>query len=590
MFNKLEKEGDNAVSLADYLGGIAKYDEALLIFADNQRVIDKKNNANDLLAEANSKKDLDDQYNELIVAADSDFINGDYSAARGIYQRALNIKPEEQYPKNRISEIDQLLLDLEDKKVENEKSALFAQLESEGDEQVDASSYTEAIKKYDSALELYPEDARVQQKAGQARQLLKTAKSAKELEEMYTGFIAEADAQFTSEVYHDARVNYQQAFALMPKEYPKEQIGKIDKILLDIEKQLIQEEAARLAQMNKKDEELSWNETISDEEKYIRDAKNLKDENENIKYEELLAYKKSLDNTEQDYRETGDNNRSSNASVINEEKKVKGLLYDNTKIEDDQRHIAEVEMVREMDKRWNREMNAAQRERAKRTNQTEEYARYRKQLEDKHREVIMRNYDNSKKTKEVRYKTFGEKENLRQKNMDEISNAKKGLKSFYTDNKSKQQSHIQSEYENTQSIKNTIGKDFVVGTELAATNYKNLKSENELRDMETKAWKEKSDLKRSVEIDDVNSMKWSDEKTPYDYYPKEKAKTYQQGVTEEVYDEGNNKVVRRVVVQGNRVDEYKMVVTNHGTYYFKNKDSITKNTWNLNTENVNVTD
>jgi len=587
-FNKLEREGDNKVTLADYLGGIAKYDEALLIFADNQRVIDKKSNAENLMAEANSRNDFEEQYSQLITNADSEFGAESYTNARSVYQQALNLKPNEKYPKNRIDQIDLILLELLNKKAEDEKSVIFAQLESEGDEKIDDASYTEAITKYDQALEIYPEDTRVQQKAGKARQLLKTARSAQELEAMYNDFISKADVQFEKKDYPDARRNYQQAFALKPKEYPKNQIVEIDRILLEIEKIKVQEEAARLAQMRNKEENTSWDEDISDEEKYIIEARTAKDDNENMKYAELLAYKESILKTKQGYQETGDSNRSGNANVINEEKNVGGLLYDQTKLEDDQRRIAEVAMVKEMDKRWVKQKNEEHKDKIRMTDRTVEYADYNKKLQEKHYEVIMSNYNNSKQAEQIRYNQFGEKEDLRQRNMEEIKNIKSGLTAFYKDNNNKQQKHILYELENSQSIKNNQRKNLETGKGIAATNYKNLESEKELRKMEKKAWNEKANLKRSVEFEEVNSMKWPSEKRPYDYYPQEKARSYQQGVTEEVSDEGNNKVVRRMVVLGNKVDEYKMVVTNHGTYYFKNGDSISKNTWNINTENVDI--
>lgn len=589
-FEKLERKGDDAVELSNYADGIRSYEEALVIFPDNQRVIDKKRNAENLLADYNSKNELDGQYNDLIANADSEFNAKSYANARAVYQQAINLKPDEQYPKNRIDEIDLLLLEMEKRNAENEKSDLFAQLETEGDEKVEVESYSEAIDKYDQALEIYPEDARVQQKAGKARQLLKTAKSAAELDAMYDDFIAKADALFISKDYLDARRDYQQAFALKPEAYPKNQIGEIDRLLLEMERKDVEEEAARLAQMRKKESDKSWDENTTEVEKYIVEAKNNRDESESMKYEELLAYKESLRNTQSDYQEAGDNNRVSNASLVNEEKNVGGQLYDMTKLEDDQRRIAEVAMVKEMDKRWVIEKDNNQRERAKSSNQTEEYLKYRKKLQEKHYELIKSNYDNSKKAEQIRYKKYEERMDIRQKNIDEVNREKNGIKEYFEDKNSKQQKHINNEIEYTKAVKGTQNADLEDGNDLSAMNFKNLESEKELREMETNAWKKKADLKRSVEFDDVKRMKWPSEKKPYDYYPQEKAKSYQQGVTEEISDEGNNKVVRRMVVYGNKVDEYKMVVTNHGTYYFKNGDSISKNTWNTNTENVDISD
>jgi hypothetical protein len=62
------------------------------------------------------------------------------------------------------------------------------------------------------------------------------------------------------------------------------------------------------------------------------------------------------------------------------------------------------------------------------------------------------------------------------------------------------------------------------------------------------------------------------------------AQEYPQGVTEESYTEGNKVIIRRVVVNGNRADEYSKVIAKWGTFYFKNGQSITNQIWSKETE------
>jgi tetratricopeptide (TPR) repeat protein len=589
-FNKLEKEGDNAITLAEYSNAISKYDEALQIISDNQRVIDKKDNASKLLSEANANNEIEERYNQLISNADSEFDNESYSNSRKTYQLAINIKPNEAYPKNQIDKIDVILLELENKKAIDKKAEMFASLELAGDKKVEQKLYPEAIDKYEQALEILPDEIRVQQKINDARILFEKANSNQEIDDMYNEFITKADAGFNAKDYEDAKGKYQQAYSLKPLDYPKNQIKEIDRILLGIERQKVQDEAERLARMRKEEKSQSWDEDITEEEKYIIEAKNIKEEDENLKYEDLLAYKKALKNTQDNYKETGDSNRSGNALIINEEKQVSDLLYNDIKLEDDQRQVSEIEMVKEMDKRWVKQKTEEQNERIRMSYGTVDYEDYNKKLQTKHREVILNNYNTSQKAKEIRYTQFSENEDIRQRNIDEINELKKGVETFYKINNDKQQQHIDDELKQTQSIKQTQSKDIRKGYDLAATNLRNLESEKELRALETKTWEDKANLQRSLASEEVNSMKWPGEKKPYEYYPKEKSQTHQQGVTEQVMDEGKNKVIYRTVILGNKVDEYKMVVTNHGTYYFKNGDSISKNTWNINTENVAIED
>lgn len=63
------------------------------------------------------------------------------------------------------------------------------------------------------------------------------------------------------------------------------------------------------------------------------------------------------------------------------------------------------------------------------------------------------------------------------------------------------------------------------------------------------------------------------------------AKLYPQGMTEEVYMEGNVKVTRRIVVDGNLGTEYKF--TEHpwgGRFWFKNGTSVNESVWNMETQ------
>ena len=69
-----------------------------------------------------------------------------------------------------------------------------------------------------------------------------------------------------------------------------------------------------------------------------------------------------------------------------------------------------------------------------------------------------------------------------------------------------------------------------------------------------------------------------------DYNRNKLAQEYPPGVTEESYTEGNKVIIRRVVVNGNRGDEYSKVIAKWGIFYFKNGQSITEAIWTRETE------
>ena len=68
-----------------------------------------------------------------------------------------------------------------------------------------------------------------------------------------------------------------------------------------------------------------------------------------------------------------------------------------------------------------------------------------------------------------------------------------------------------------------------------------------------------------------------------DYNRSKLAQEYPEGVTEESYTEGNKVIIRRVVVNGNKADDYSKVIAKWGTFYFKNGQSISEVTWSKET-------
>jgi hypothetical protein len=69
-----------------------------------------------------------------------------------------------------------------------------------------------------------------------------------------------------------------------------------------------------------------------------------------------------------------------------------------------------------------------------------------------------------------------------------------------------------------------------------------------------------------------------------DYNRSSLAQQYPEGVTEESYTEGNKVVIKRIVVQGNKADEYSKVIAKFGTMYFKNGQPISQLIWANETE------
>jgi len=88
-----------------------------------------------------------------------------------------------------------------------------------------------------------------------------------------------------------------------------------------------------------------------------------------------------------------------------------------------------------------------------------------------------------------------------------------------------------------------------------------------------------ADEKRDRNAEELNNLKSTEPKTYGEYFRTQLAENYPQGVTEESSTLGNKVIITRIVVKGNKGDEYKKVLDKAGNYYFKNGQSISENTW-----------
>src|SRR5690554_66036 len=101
-FNELVRKGDNFVKAMDFDEEITKYNEALQLKPKNAEVEEMLKAAETAKADFLAQKAREKEYTDLIAQADAQFKSEDYETAIGSYESALGIKPEEQYPQDRI--------------------------------------------------------------------------------------------------------------------------------------------------------------------------------------------------------------------------------------------------------------------------------------------------------------------------------------------------------------------------------------------------------------------------------------------------------------------------------------------------------
>ena len=164
--------------------------------------------ANELAA---NEEEVNARYNELIAEADRLFEEGKYEEARSAYEQALALKPNEQYPKDKIAEIDSM------------KNSQYAQAIARADSLFKARDYEGAKEAYEEALRYKPGDQYAQD------QIAKTIKIMNMFEKRYDALIKTADSLFMAKQFDLAREKYVQASKFDPNaRYPKDMINMID--------------------------------------------------------------------------------------------------------------------------------------------------------------------------------------------------------------------------------------------------------------------------------------------------------------------------------------------------------------------------
>ncbi len=263
-YNAAIAKGDKALVSKDYANAKTGYNEAIALKATEQYPKDKIKEIDAALAELAAKdkaekdkqaaeKALNEKYAAAISKADAAFTTKNYAGAKTLYTEASGIKPTEQYPKDKIKEIDKLLADIATKDAaekdrlakEKELNEKYLAALAKGDKALTAKTYEVAKSAYNEALSLKPNEQLPKDKIAAIDKLLAELASKdaaekerqakeKELTEKYNAAISKADKALLAKSYTEAKSAYNEALEIKPTEaYPKTKLAEIDKILAD---------------------------------------------------------------------------------------------------------------------------------------------------------------------------------------------------------------------------------------------------------------------------------------------------------------------------------------------------------------------
>ena len=211
----------------------------------------------------------DKNYNDAIARADELFSSENYEESRNEYRAALDIKPDESYPQQRMDEIDRVVRELAaTKAAQKELDRKYANLIMQADRFFSANSYTASKENYTEALALKPEETYPKDKIAEIDRILEQ----QAIDEKYRSVIVVADGHFRTQSYDDARLQYEIALGVKPDEkYPKEQIQKIDAIRENERQQLAQEQA-NAEDLERRREQLAALEEELDEQRILEES------------------------------------------------------------------------------------------------------------------------------------------------------------------------------------------------------------------------------------------------------------------------------------------------------------------------------
>jgi len=214
-YNEIVQAADEMYINKDLINARLKYGDAIKIRPEDSYPKDMISRIEEQLAL--QRKDVDKSYKNAIASADSLFNLKEYNPAKGAYSMALAFKPNEAYPASQIKEIENLINE-QRKAFEADYSNKIAK----ADELYAAAQYQQAKELYEMALTIKPDDEYPKQKLADIDQQLVLIAEQEKVEKQYQDLIAQADISFKQLLYTDARTKYEEALGLKPNEsYPK---------------------------------------------------------------------------------------------------------------------------------------------------------------------------------------------------------------------------------------------------------------------------------------------------------------------------------------------------------------------------------
>jgi tetratricopeptide (TPR) repeat protein len=254
-YNQLIAQANAAFNAKNYEISKGLYEQALGIKPDALFPQQKINELEPLIArqkqEALQKEANEKAYREALAMGESSMQSGDLETARQHFNRALTLKPEESYPRQKIAEIDRMIDERRTANLQAQKAAQRQQIEeslNEGDAMLAQENYEAAEAAYQKVLQLDPNDAYARQQITKVRSLQATAAAQKQktLEKAYSDAVTNGDKLLAAASYQQAVEAYKQALLQKPDDIlAKSKLAEAEQKLADEQQRTSNEQIKR---------------------------------------------------------------------------------------------------------------------------------------------------------------------------------------------------------------------------------------------------------------------------------------------------------------------------------------------------------
>ncbi|MFM9986114.1 MAG: hypothetical protein ACKVOK_12820 [Flavobacteriales bacterium] len=505
-----------------------KIDEIEKLIADRKKKADEESAVS---AADGERERIEREYNEHVGKADAFFGQEKWNEARAEYTAALEVKPEAQYPKQRLQRIDLLVgedearLERERRKAE-EDSLRRARAAEVSTEEGDKAALLRQAQEDRERRWAELEEARV----AENQKLIDSKK-----ERNWEG---NADAAAEMEVEHYYEDALQKERQARYTEVQKKEMGAIN---------------LELSEQKKQNEQIAAREEIIDakvETKKDLEEKGISWNNRNSS--DMEKKKEAIQEDFTDYKDRSELRQQQTSEDLAIKEEFKTSLPQN-----DRNRIAKVEDMEDKKEVY--------------TAQKGEF------IEKGNARVTDNNIKAEERMEELKAMTYAGEE-TRQANQHKLEEKMEVFEIAATDNRTASEERIagtQQKIDKKAEAHLTLGE----GKDKTEENAKAIEEKREQMEYEALKSDVESANKRYDKRKESINKESGKPKDPDSIKPVPGTEELPEGVSENSYKQGNKTVTERIVKVGNKVNYYKKVVSKTGIYYFKDGKSITETIW-----------